>query len=215
VPALERIAASGLVPVVRIERAPDAPELARTLAAAGLPCIEITFRTDAAADAIRAIRAEVPDVLVGAGTVVSVDQLERALDAGAGFVVSPGLQADVVRACLARSVPILPGVYTPTEIIAALDLGVSVLKLFPASSAGGPAYLKALAGPFPAVRFVPTGGIDLTDLEAYLRVPSVLAVGGSWMVRSELLATRDWAAVGRLAGDATELVRTVRASETR
>jgi 2-dehydro-3-deoxyphosphogluconate aldolase/(4S)-4-hydroxy-2-oxoglutarate aldolase len=213
VAVLDQIAASGLVPVVKLERAEDAPELARTLAVAGLPCIEITFRTAAAAAAIRAIRAEVPEVLVGAGTVVSLDQLERALDAGAAFVVSPGLSAEVVRACLDRSVPVLPGVYTPTEVIHAMDLGLSAMKLFPASSAGGAAYLRALGGPFPQVRFVPTGGIDLGDLEAYLRVPSVLAVGGSWMVRPELLVARDWAAVGRLAQEATALVRTVRAGQ--
>lgn len=210
VAVIDRIGASGLVPVVRIERAEDAPELARTLSVAGLPCIEITFRTDVAAESIRAIRAEVPDVLVGAGTVVSVDQLDRAIDAGASFIVSPGLQADVVRACLERSVPILPGVYTPTEIIKAMDLGLSVVKLFPASSAGGPAYLRALGGPFPQMRFVPTGGIDLGDLESYLRVPSVVAVGGSWMVPGNLLNTRDWAAVGRLAAEATAVVRKVR-----
>jgi 2-dehydro-3-deoxyphosphogluconate aldolase/(4S)-4-hydroxy-2-oxoglutarate aldolase len=210
--AFARIGACGLVPVVRIERAEDAPDLARTLASAGLPCIEITFRTEAAAEAIRTIRAEAPDVLVGAGTVVSITQLELALEAGAGFIVSPGLQPDVVRRCLAGGTPVLPGVFTPTEVIAAVDLGVSVLKLFPASSAGGPAYLRALAGPFPTVRFVPTGGIELDDLEAYLRVPSVLAVGGSWMVRPELIAGRDWAAIGRLAEDATARVRSVRAA---
>ncbi len=212
---LEQIAASGLVPVVRIERAADAPELARTLAGADLACIEITFRTDAAVDAIRAIRAEVPDVLVGAGTIVTLDQLDRALEAGALFIVSPGLQADVVRRCQARSVPVLPGVYTPTEILAAVDLGVSVAKLFPASAAGGPAYLRALAGPFPSVSFVPTGGIDQADVEAYLRVPSVVAVGGSWMVRPELLAARDWATVGRLAAEATAVVRSVRTDVAR
>jgi 2-dehydro-3-deoxyphosphogluconate aldolase/(4S)-4-hydroxy-2-oxoglutarate aldolase len=215
VAAIDRIAATGLVPVVRIERAEDAPELARTLAAAGLPCIEITFRSDAAEDAIRAIRAEVPEVLLGAGTVVSVDQLNRALDAGASFVVSPGFQADVVRACLDRSVPVLPGVYTPTEIIQAMDLGLSVVKLFPASSAGGTAYLRALAGPFPQMRFVPTGGIALADLEAYLRVPSVIAVGGSWMVPPHLLGARDWATVGQLAREATEMVRVVRSGLAR
>jgi len=215
VTVLERIAASGLVPVVRIDRAADAPDLARTLAGADLACIEITFRTVAAEDAIRAIRAEVPEVLVGAGTVVTLDQLDRALEAGAGFIVSPGLQADIVRVCQARSVPVVPGVYTPTEILAAVDLGLSVVKLFPASSAGGPAYLRALAGPFPSVSFVPTGGIDQGDLEAYLRVPSVLAVGGSWMVRPELLAARDWATVGRLAAEATALVRSVRSTVVR
>jgi 2-dehydro-3-deoxyphosphogluconate aldolase / (4S)-4-hydroxy-2-oxoglutarate aldolase len=206
----ERIAASGLLPVVRIDRAEDAVELALSLAAAGLPCIEITFRTVAAADAIRAIRVAVPHVLVGAGTIVSLDQLDRALDAGAAFIVSPGLQRGVVEACLGRSVPVLPGVYTPSEVIAGLDLGLSTLKLFPASSAGGPDYLRALAGPFPGVRFIPTGGIGPDDLPAYLGVPSVLAVGGSWMVRPDLLAARDWATVGRLAAEAVAVVRTVR-----
>jgi 2-dehydro-3-deoxyphosphogluconate aldolase/(4S)-4-hydroxy-2-oxoglutarate aldolase len=209
---IDQIAAVGLVPVVRIERAEDAPELARTLADAGLPCIEITFRSDAAEDAIRAIRAEVPEVLLGAGTVVSVAQLMRALDAGASYVVSPGFQPDVVRACLVRSIPVLPGVYTPTEVIQAMDMGLSVVKLFPASSAGGTAYLRALAGPFPQMRFVPTGGIGLGDLEAYLRVPSVIAVGGSWMVPPNLLAGRDWAAVGKLAREAREVVRNVRST---
>jgi 2-dehydro-3-deoxyphosphogluconate aldolase/(4S)-4-hydroxy-2-oxoglutarate aldolase len=209
---IDQIAAVGLVPVVRIERAEDAPELARTLADAGLPCIEITFRSDAAEDAIRAIRAEVPEVLLGAGTVVSVAQLMRALDAGASYVVSPGFQPDVVRACLVRSIPVLPGVYTPTEVIQAMDMGLSVVKLFPASSAGGTAYLRALAGPFPQMRFVPTGGIGLGDLEAYLQVPSVIAVGGSWMVPPNLLAGRDWAAVGKLAREATEVVRNVRST---
>ena len=209
--ALERIAASGIVPVVRIERPKDAPGLARTLAGASLPCIEITFRSDAAADAIRAIRAEVPEILVGAGTIVSLAQLETALAAGAMFVVSPGLQVEVVRACQDRGIPVLPGVLTPTEVIQAMDLGVSVVKLFPASSAGGPAYLRALAGPFPAMRFVPTGGIEAADLEAYLGVPAVVAVGGSWMVRPELIAAHDWPAIGRLAQEAVAVVAAVRA----
>jgi 2-dehydro-3-deoxyphosphogluconate aldolase/(4S)-4-hydroxy-2-oxoglutarate aldolase len=208
--AIERIAACGIVPVVRIERADDGPELARTLSAAGIGCIEITFRSDAAADAIRAIRCAVPEVLVGAGTIVSEAQLIVALAAGAMFIVSPGLQVDVVRACLDRGCPVLPGVFTPTEVIQAMDLGLSTVKLFPASVAGGPAYLRALAGPFPTMRFVPTGGIELADLAAYLDVPSVLAVGGSWMVRPALLAGRDWPAVGRLASEASSVVRSAR-----
>ncbi len=213
--ALERIETSGLVPVVRIEDARDAPELARTLAGAGLPCIEITFRSDAAEAAIRAVLDEVPEVLVGAGTVLSLTQLERALAAGAMFIVSPGLQVEVVQACLDRGVPVLPGILTPTELIRAMDLGLTVVKLFPVASAGGPAYLRTLGGPFPTVRFVPTGGIDEDELESYLRVPSVLAVGGSWMVRADLLAARDWASVGRLAAAATAIVRTVRGSVPR
>jgi 2-dehydro-3-deoxyphosphogluconate aldolase/(4S)-4-hydroxy-2-oxoglutarate aldolase len=208
--ALERIAASGIVPVVRIERAEDAPALARALSDAGLPCIEITFRSEVAAAAIRAIRVEVPGILVGAGTVVSTAQLDTAMAAGAMFVVSPGLQVEVVQACQDRGIPVLPGVFTPTEVIGAMDLGLSAVKLFPASSAGGPAYLRALAGPFPTMRFVPTGGIEAADLEEYLGVPSVLAVGGSWMVRPAHLAARDWAEVGRLAREARAAVETVR-----
>lgn len=208
--ALERIAASGIVPVVRIERAEDAPALARALSDAGLPCIEITFRSEVAAAAIRAIRVEVPGILVGAGTIVSTAQLDTAMAAGAMFVVSPGLQVEVVRACQDRGIPVLPGVFTPTEVIGAMDLGLSAVKLFPASSAGGPAYLRALAGPFPTMRFVPTGGIEAADLEEYLGVPSVLAVGGSWMVRPAHLAARDWAEVGRLAREARAAVETVR-----
>lgn len=208
--ALERIAASGIVPVVRIERTEDAPALARALSDAGLPCIEITFRSEVAAAAIRAIRVEVPGILVGAGTIVSTAQLDTAMAAGAMFVVSPGLQVEVVRACQDRGIPVLPGVFTPTEVIGAMDLGLSAVKLFPASSAGGPAYLRALAGPFPTMRFVPTGGIEAADLEEYLGVPSVLAVGGSWMVRPAHLAARDWAEVGRLAREARAAVETVR-----
>jgi 2-dehydro-3-deoxyphosphogluconate aldolase / (4S)-4-hydroxy-2-oxoglutarate aldolase len=210
VAAYERIAASGVVPVIRVERAEDAPALARALAGAGLSCLEITFRTDAAADAIAAIRSTDPDVLVGAGTVLSTDQVDRAIDAGAAFVVSPGFQPAVVRACLDRGLPIFPGVLTPSEVIQALDAGLTALKLFPAASAGGPAYLRALAGPFPTARFMPTGGIDAAALEAYLRVPSVFAVGGSWMVHPDLLAARAWEGVRRLAEEAAATVRVVR-----
>ena len=208
--ALERIAESGIVPVLRIERAEDAPALARALSDAGLPCIEVTFRSDVAAAAIRAIRMEVPGILVGAGTIVSTAQVDTAMAAGAMFVVSPGLQVGVVRACQDKGIPVLPGVFTPTEVIGAMDLGLSAVKLFPASSAGGPAYLRALAGPFPTMRFVPTGGIEAADLEEYLGVPSVLAVGGSWMFRPAHLAARDWAEVGRLAREARVAVETVR-----
>ena len=210
--ALDRIAACGVVPVIRVERRDDAPALAQALAGAGLTCLEITFRTDAAADAIAAIRATDLDVLVGAGTVLSLAQLDRAIGAGAGFIVSPGFQPDVVRASLERGIPIVPGVFSPSDILAAVDLGLSELKLFPAAAAGGPAYLRALAGPFPDVRFMPTGGIEAADLETYLQVPSVFAVAGSWMVRPELLEARDWDAVAGLAGEAASIVRSVRGS---
>jgi 2-dehydro-3-deoxyphosphogluconate aldolase/(4S)-4-hydroxy-2-oxoglutarate aldolase len=214
VSALERIATAGVVPVIRIERPEDAPALAATLVGAGLDCLEITFRTEAAAEAIAAIRSTDLDVLVGAGTVTSIDQLDAASEAGASFIVSPGFQPAVVRACLDRGLPILPGVFTPSEVIQALEVGLTALKLFPAASAGGPAYLRSLAGPFPTIGFMPTGGIEAADLHAYLAVPSVFAVGGSWMVRPELLAARDWASVGRLAGEAAAIVRTVRSARS-
>ncbi|HEY2888276.1 MAG TPA: bifunctional 4-hydroxy-2-oxoglutarate aldolase/2-dehydro-3-deoxy-phosphogluconate aldolase [Candidatus Limnocylindrales bacterium] len=209
---LDRIASCGVVPVIRIERPDDAPDLARALAGAGLTCLEITFRTGAAAEAIAAVRATQPDVLVGAGTVLSMAQLDQASEAGASFIVSPGFQPDVVQACIERGTPVLPGVLTPSEILAALDLGLTQLKLFPAASAGGPAYLRTLAGPFPDVRFMPTGGIGADDLEAYLRVPAVFAVGGSWMVQPGLLAAREWDEVARLAAEAVAVVRAVRSS---
>ena len=214
--ALERIGTSGLVPVVRIEDARDAPELARTLAGAGLPCIEITFRSDAAEAAIRAVLDEVPDVLVGAGTVLSLTQLERALAAGAKFIVSPGLQVEVVQACLDRGVPVLPGILTPTELIRAMDLGLTVVKLFPGGVRGWPGLSAGARRPVPdrSGSCRPAGSMR-PNWQSYLRVPSVLAVGGSWMVPADLLAARDWASVGRLAAAATAIVRTVRGSVPR
>ncbi len=206
----DRLQEHGVIPVVALARADDAPALAAALESAGLPCAEITFRTPAAAEAIGRIRATHPAVLVGAGTIVSPAEAERAIDAGAQFVVSPGLVADVVAAARARGVPVFPGVMTPTEILRALDAGLTDLKLFPAGPAGGPAFVRALAPVFPTVRFIPTGGIGPRDVAAYLAEPSVLAVGGSWMVRPAILEDRDWAAVRALAADAVAAVAAAR-----
>jgi 2-dehydro-3-deoxyphosphogluconate aldolase/(4S)-4-hydroxy-2-oxoglutarate aldolase len=156
------------------------------------------------------MRAAQPDLLVGAGTVLSAEQATRAIDAGAQFIVMPGFQSGVVSTSQARDVPVFPGVMTPTEVMLALDAGLTELKFFPAESAGGLAHLRALAGPFPGVLFIPTGGISLSSLAAYLALPNVLAAGGSWMVRPELLAAGDWAAVGALAAEAAAVVRAVR-----
>ncbi len=206
----ERIRQCGVIPVVAIGRAEDAPALGEALADAGLPCAEITLRTPAGLEAIRLLRQAQPGLLVGAGTVLSPDQASRAIDAGAQFIVMPGFRDDVVAMCRKAGIGVYPGVITPTEIMRALDAGVSDVKFFPAESAGGLAHLRALAGPFPMVRFIPTGGVGPANLAAYLSDMSVLAVGGSWMVKPDLLASRDWVTVRSLAAGAAAAVAAVR-----
>jgi len=200
----------GVIPIIELLRTQDAVPLARALVAGGLGCAEITYRTSAASASIAAIRAALPDMLVGAGTVLTTAQVDEAISAGAAFLVAPGFNPDVVAAAGARGVPIIPGVCTPTEIEAALSQGIEILKFFPAEAAGGVAFLKAVAGPYRSVRFIPTGGIDVTNLGAYLALPSVLACGGTWVARKELIAAGDFAAVERLAADAVELVSGLR-----
>ncbi len=200
------IAACRLVPVVVVQEAKDALPLAEALDAGGLGCAEITFRSAAAVDAIKAM-AEDRRVLVGAGTVLRPQQLEEAVAAGAKFIVTPGFSPEIVRLAQEASVPVFPGVATATEIQMALDQGVEVVKFFPAEAMGGVATLKALAGPFPMVRFIPTGGVTADNLARYLELKTVLAVGGSWMVAPGLLAERRFDEVRRLAADAVEVAR--------
>lgn len=192
---LERIGELGIVPVVKIEKSDRAPALAKGLRAGGLPLAEITFRTAAAADAIRALRDADPDFLVGAGTVLTVDQAAAAVEAGAAFIVSPAFDPKVVDWCLSRAVPILPGVSGPDGVARGIERGLEVLKFFPAEVSGGCAMLDALAGPFGAMRFVPTGGIDASNVGDYARRRSVLAIGGSWMVKPELVDSGDSAGI--------------------
>jgi 2-dehydro-3-deoxyphosphogluconate aldolase/(4S)-4-hydroxy-2-oxoglutarate aldolase len=194
-----------VVPVVEIPRVEDAVPLARALVAGGLPCAEITFRTAAAAASIAAIAAAVPGFHVGAGTVLTVRQAEEALAAGAEFLVSPCFDDDLVGFAREHDVPILPGVCTPTEIGRALAHGLSLVKLFPAEAAGGVPYLKAVAAPYGAVRFVPTGGIGPANLAAYLAHPQVISCGGSWMVKRQTVADGDFAAITRLTAEAVRL----------
>jgi len=198
-----------IIPVVEIPRVDDAVPLARTLAAHGLACAEITFRTTAAAAAIAAISGELPGFIVGAGTVLSVGQAEEAVAAGASFLVSPGFDDAVVAFAREAGVPVLPGVCTPGEITHALAQGVDLLKFFPAEASGGLAYLKAVAAPFGGVRFVPTGGIGPSNVEAYLRHPQVVACGGSWMVKRQAIADGDFSTIGRLTAEAVALAATV------
>ena len=194
-----------VIPVVEIASADTAVPLARSLVDAGLPCAEITFRTAAAADAIAAIAAAVPELHLGAGTVLTVAQAETALAAWARFLVAPNLDLDVVAFARERGAPILPGVCTPTEIGLALSLGLSIVKLFPAEAAGGVPYLKAIAAPFRDVRFVPTGGISAQNLPAYLAVTQVVACGGSWMVKKDVIAAGDFAAIRAAATEAVAI----------
>ena len=193
-----------IVPVVVLEELETAVPVAAALAEGGIPVAEVTFRTAVAAAAIRRIAGDT-DVLVGAGTVVRPEQVDEAVTAGARFIVTPGLSLRVIERCRELDVLVIPGVATATEVIAALDQGLDLLKLFPAQAAGGIALLRALRGPFPDVRFVPTGGITAANAASYLALPSVAAVGGSWMVAPELVAARDYAAIAQLAREAATL----------
>jgi 2-dehydro-3-deoxyphosphogluconate aldolase/(4S)-4-hydroxy-2-oxoglutarate aldolase len=205
-PAFKRLAECRLVPVVVIDRAEDAWPLAQALKAGGLPVAEVTFRTAAAEAAIREM-AKDKDIVLGAGTVLQPEQVDRAVDAGATYIVTPGFSAKVVRRCREKGVRVFPGVATPTEVQMALDEGVDVVKFFPAESLGGIKALKAIAAPYSMVRFIPTGGINLEKLPDYLAFKAVVAVGGSWMVAPELLKERNFAEVTRLAAQAVAVAR--------
>lgn len=194
-----------VVPVVVVEDVADAVPLARALVAGGLPAIEVTLRTPAALDAIRAIAAEVPDAVVGAGTVISPQGVADSVDAGARFLVSPGWTDTLLAAMKASGVPFLPGVSTTSEVVALLERGVHEMKFFPAEAAGGTAYLKSLGGPLPQARFCPTGGIGLASAPSYLALPNVGCVGGSWMLPADAVAAKDWPRIEALAREAASL----------
>ena len=184
---LEKIGAIGIVPVVKIDDAKDAVPLAKALCEGGLPCAEVTFRTAAAEEAIRAMTQAYPEMLVGAGTVLTTEQVDKAVNAGAKFIVSPGLNPKIVTYCVEKGVPITPGTSNAGDIEQALELGLEVVKFFPAEQAGGLAMIKALAAPYVNVKFMPTGGVNAKNLNDYLGYNKVLACGGSWMVKSELI----------------------------
>jgi 2-dehydro-3-deoxyphosphogluconate aldolase / (4S)-4-hydroxy-2-oxoglutarate aldolase len=200
----------GVVPVVKIDRAADALPLGEALIAGGLPCAEITFRTSAAEEAIRSLAVAFPELLLGAGTVLTLGQAERAASAGARFIVSPGFSPALVDWCRQNDMTVLPGVATPTEIMMAIDKGLSVMKFFPAESLGGVATLKALSAPFGHVTFIPTGGISARNLLDYLSLPAVHACGGSWMVETKLISGGQFDEIARLSAEARAIVRQVR-----
>jgi 2-dehydro-3-deoxyphosphogluconate aldolase/(4S)-4-hydroxy-2-oxoglutarate aldolase len=207
---LDKLGVLGVVPVVKIEQAEDAVALGKALLAGGLPCAEITFRTAAAEDAIRRIASSLPEIIVGAGTVLSVDQASKAVSAGARFIVAPGFNQKVVDWCLQNEIPITPGVLTPTEIDMALDRGLNILKFFPAEAIGGIAMLKAISAPYGGIKFIPTGGVNRNNLADYLALPSVHCCGGSWLVKANLISAGKFDEITRLTQDAMSVVRQVR-----
>lgn len=194
-----------VVPVVVIDDAADAVPLARALVAGGLRAIEVTLRTPAALDAIRAIAEQVPDAVVGAGTVITPEQVKECVAAGARFLVSPGWTDVLLEAMRGSGVPFLPGVSTTSEVVALLERGVREMKFFPAEAAGGTAYLKSLAGPLPLARFCPTGGIAAARAPEYLALPNVGCVGGTWMIPGDAIAAGDWGRIEALAREAAGL----------
>jgi 2-dehydro-3-deoxyphosphogluconate aldolase / (4S)-4-hydroxy-2-oxoglutarate aldolase len=203
---LKTIGDLGLVPVVKIDNAADAVPLGQALIDGGLPIAEITFRTSAAGEAIGNIVKAFPDMHVGAGTVLNVEQAERAIEAGAKFLVSPGFNPKVVEYSLKKGVPITPGCSSPTDIEAALGFDLNVVKFFPAEAAGGLNTLKAVSAPYGMMKFIPTGGINASNLVEYLKFNKVLACGGSWMVKDELIRKGDFAEITRLTREAVNLV---------
>ncbi|MBM9433645.1 bifunctional 4-hydroxy-2-oxoglutarate aldolase/2-dehydro-3-deoxy-phosphogluconate aldolase [Flaviflexus equikiangi] len=209
----ERVARVKLVPVVVIEDAARAEGLAEAMVAGGLPVAEVTFRTPAAADAIR-IMSRNAGMLVGAGTILTVAQAELALDSGAQFIVSPGFSREVVSFCLERGIPVFPGATSATDMTAAVELGLSVVKFFPAETNGGAAAIKAYSAPFGQLRFMPTGGISDKNLDQYLALPQVLAVGGSWMVPQKLIADGEFDRITELCREAVALANECRKERT-
>jgi len=210
---LEILEKTGVVPVVTLDRAEDAPRLAAALRTGGLSAAEITFRTDAAAESIARIREREPEVYVGAGTVLTKDAVREAVSAGARFIVAPGFHPAVAEAALEAGIPYIPGVMTPTEIEAAMALGLSALKFFPAEAAGGVSMLKALSAPYRSIRFMPTGGITPENLPAYLSLPSVFCCGGSFVADRKRIAAGDFDGITRTARETAALVDRIRGGD--
>lgn len=203
---IERIRSLKIVPVVKIDDVQDAVPLARALVRGGLPCAEVTFRTDAAAESIRIMKEAYPEMLLGAGTVLSAAQVDEAIEAGAEFIVSPGLNSRTVKYCQEKQVPILPGVATATEIEKALELGLKTVKFFPAEVNGGLKAIKALAAPYTMMQFMPTGGVSPANVRDYLEFEKVVACGGTWMVKDELIKNGKFGEIEKLTREAVEVI---------
>lgn len=199
---LEKLSLAGIVPVIKVEDAADAVPLCKALSDGGLPVAEITFRSDAAEEAIRRVHNELPEVILGAGTVLTKDQVDRAVNAGATYIVSPGLNPEIVKYCQEKNVPIVPGCGNPSDIEVALSLGLKTVKFFPAEPLGGLKLIKAMAAPYGGVTFLPTGGVNENNLNEYLSFNKVIACGGSWMVPADAVAAKDWKRIEELTRSA-------------
>lgn len=204
---LEEIQKLGIVPVVVIDDVKDAEPLAKALCDGGLPCAEVTFRTDAAEESIRIMSEKFPQMLIGAGTVLTTEQVDRAVAAGAKFIVSPGLNPRIVKYCVEKNIPITPGCSSASDIEQALENGLEVVKFFPAEPAGGLPMIKALAAPYVGVKFMPTGGISAGNVREYLKYDRILACGGSWMVKGDLVKAGDFEKITELTKEAVEIVK--------
>lgn len=200
----------GVVPVVVLNEVKDALPLAKALIEGGLPCAEVTFRTEAAEESIRQMAAEYPEMLVGAGTVLTIEQVDRAVNAGAKFIVSPGFDPEVADYCLSREIPIFPGCVTPSEVAQAVKRGLKVVKFFPAEQFGGVSTIKALAAPYTMVRFMPTGGVSAKNLKDYLSCDKIIACGGSWMVKGDMIKAGEFDKICEMTKEAVALAKEIR-----
>ena len=206
----DKIAEIGIVPVVVLEDVKDAAPLAKALIEGGLPCAEVTFRTEAAEESIRIMTTEYPEMFVGAGTVLTIDQVDRAVAAGAKFIVSPGFDPEIVDYCLEKDIPVFPGCITPSEVAQAVKRGLKIVKFFPAEQFGGVATIKAMAAPYVGLKFMPTGGVNAKNLESYLSFDRIIACGGSWMVNGALVKEGKFDEIKALTKEAVELVAQIR-----
>ena len=206
-PVLEQIQKTGIIPVVVLDDAKDAEPLAKALCEGGLPCAEVTFRTEAAEECIRIMSEKFPEMLVGAGTVLTTEQVDRAVAAGAKFIVSPGLNPRIVKYCVEKGIVITPGCANASDMEQALENGLEVVKLFPAEPAGGLNMIKALAAPYVGLKFMPTGGISPKNVRDYLAYNRIIACGGSWMVKNELVKAGDFAAITEMAKECVQIVK--------
>ena len=204
---LEQLGTYGIVPVVVLQDAAKAEPLAEALCKGGLACAEVTFRTDAAEESIRIMSEKFPEMLVGAGTVLTTEQADRAVKAGAKFIVSPGLNPEVVKWCQAHEVPVIPGIVTPTEMEQAIGLGLTMVKFFPAEPAGGLKYIRAIAAPYTMMKFMPTGGINPQNVREYLAYDRIAACGGSWMVKNTMIENNEFDRIEELVKEAVEIVK--------
>ena len=207
---LTRVQSMGVVPVVVLNDVKDAAPLAKALCDGGLPCAEVTFRTEAAEESIRIMAEQFPEMLIGAGTVLTIEQVDKAVAAGAKFIVSPGFDPEIVDYCLSKDILVLPGCITPSEVAQAVKRGLGVIKFFPAEQFGGVATIKALAAPYTNVKFMPTGGVSAKNLADYLGFKKIVACGGSWMVKGDMIAVGEFDKIKEMTAEAVALVKEIR-----